>query len=78
VSIVSATVELVDRADIGSVRKMTSNWSKISLGPWLFIAMCCIFGFLLAAAVLLMGGSQYNAVFAFFAVLLLLMLVKRK
>jgi hypothetical protein len=40
--------------------------------------MGCIFGILLAAAVVFMGGNQYNAVFAFFAVLLLLMSVIRK
>jgi hypothetical protein len=54
------------------------TFSKNSLRSWLVIGMGCIFAFLLAIAVVLMGGNQYNAVLAFFAVILLLMLVIRK
>jgi high-affinity Fe2+/Pb2+ permease len=63
---------------MGSDRKNDVEPVKNWLRSWLFMAICCIFGILLAVAILRMGGSQYNAVFAFFAVLLLLMLVKRK
>jgi hypothetical protein len=54
------------------------TFSKNALRSWLVIGMGCIFAILLAIAVVLMGGSQYNAVLAFFAVILLLMLVIRK
>jgi hypothetical protein len=51
---------------------------KSWLRSWWLVAISFTLGILLAVAIILMGGSQYNAVFAFAAVLLLVMLVKRK
>jgi hypothetical protein len=52
--------------DLGLIK----NW----LRSWFFTAICWIFGALLAAAVLLMGGSEYDldVVFGLFAGLVLL------
>ncbi len=57
-------------------RELIKNW----LRSWSFTAKCWIFGILLAAAVLLMGGGEYelDVVFAFFAGLLLLTIVISK
>ena len=51
-------------------RGLIRNW----LRSWLFTAICGIVGFLLAAAVLFMGGSEYDLdiVFVLFAGLALL------
>jgi hypothetical protein len=58
--------------DLGLIK----NW----LRSWLFTAICWIFGILLAAAVLLMGGSEYDLdiVFVFFAALVLLTIFNSK
>ena len=61
------------RPDRENDLELIKNW----LRSWLFIAICWIFGILLAAAVLLMGGGKYelDVVFAFFAGLFLLTMV---
>ena len=58
--------------DLGPIK----SW----LRSWLFTAICWIFGILLAASVLLMGGSEYDldVVFVLFAGLVLLAVFNSK